>query len=416
MDKVLRLVYIIGTFPSFTTTFIDREIKSLRQRGVELRVVSIRRPAIGMPLSVEQRELQQGVTYLLPVDWLNFIIANLYFVVFRSLAYFRTLFYLLTRPHPDPKARVMTFLHFAEGVYAAYLLRSRLFDQLHAHFVDRAAIVALVASHLLDKPYSLTAHANDIYAKPVLLHEKIAEAKFITTCTGYNQAYLRRMVGDELNGKLHLAYHGLDLNNYQPVSSLPQGNRPLLLSIGRLTEKKGFSYLIAACRRLKDQGYDFICHIVGEGPLHQELEAQITQLGLKDTVTLCGAMPHEAVIDKYRQATLFAISCVTARDGDRDGIPNVLAEAMAMQLPIVSTRHSGIPELVEDKISGLLVPTNDEEALAEALAKLLDNPALRRRLGQRGRQKVLEDFDVERNVQRLFDLFVACRSVGKWEE
>jgi len=405
--KVLKLVYIIGTFPSFTTTFIDREIKSLRQRGVDLQVVSIRRPATGMPLSVEQRELQQGVTYLLPVDWLKFIIANLYFVSLRPLVYFRTLFYLLTCPHPDPKARVMTFLHFAEGVYAAYLLRNRLFDQLHAHFVDRAAIVALVASHLLDKPYSLTAHANDIYAKPVLLREKIAEAKFITTCTGYNQAYLRRMVGDELNGKLHLTYHGLDLNNYQPSSSLPQGNRPLLLSIGRLTEKKGFSYLIAACRRLKDQGYDFICHIVGEGPLYQELEAQITQLGLKDTVTLCGAMPHEAVIDKYRQATLFALSCVTARDGDRDGIPNVLAEAMAMQLPIVSTRHSGIPELVEDKISGLLVPPNDEEALAEALAELLDNPALRRRLGQRGRQKVLKDFDVERNVQRLYDLFVA---------
>lgn len=406
MGKTLKLVYIIGTFPSFTKTFIDREIKNLRQRGVNLRVVSIRRPAAGMPLSVEQQELQQEVTYLLPVNWLRFIIANLYFISFRSLAYFRTLFYLLTRPHPHLKARLMTFLHFAESVYAAHLLRGQPCDQLHAHFVDRAAVVALVTSHLLDVPYSLTAHANDIYIRPILLREKIAGAKFITTCTGYNQAYLRRMMGDELNGKLHLAYHGLDLTSYQPSSSPPRGDRPLLLSVGRLMEKKGFSYLIAACRRLKDQGYDFICHIVGEGPLRQTLETQITQLGLESTITLCGAMPREAVIDKYRQATLFVLPCVTAQDGDRDGIPNVLAEAMAMRLPVVTTRHSGIPELVKDKVSGLLVSPNDEDVLAEALARLLDNPTLCAQLGQRGRQKVLADFDVERNVRRLFDLFL----------
>jgi len=406
MSRALKLVYIVGTFPSLTTTFIDREIKSLRKRGVDLHVVSIRRPVPGTPLSAEQQGFQQEVTYLLPVNWLSFVVGNLYFILRRPGVYFRTLFYLVTRPHPGLKSRVMTVLHFGEGVYAAHLLRGRSFAQLHAHFVGRAAVVALIASRLLGVPYGLTAHANDIYVRPVLLREKIAEARFVTTCTRYNQDYLRRVVGNGLNDKLHLVYHGLDLTNYQPPACRSREDPPLLLSIGRLMEKKGFSYLIAACRRLKDRGYDFRCHIVGEGPLRQTLQDQVNQFGLDGMVTLCGAMPHEGVLEKYRQAALFSLPCVVGQDGDRDGIPNVLIEAMAMQLPVVSTRHSGIPELVEDEVSGLLVTPNDEDGLADALARLLDSPDLCARLGQRGRRKVLEDFEVEHNVHRLYDLFV----------
>jgi glycosyltransferase involved in cell wall biosynthesis len=301
----------------------------------------------------------------------------------------------------------MTFLHFGAGVYAAYILRNHPCDQIHAHFVDRAATLALVAGRLLRVPYSLTAHANDIYVNPVLLPEKLSGAKFITTCTAYNKAHLSQILRDELiNGKLHLVYHGLDTSNYTPPSQ-PHEGQPLVLSVGQLKEKKGFAHLVAACRHLKDRGCDFTCEIVGEGPQRQELEALIAQLGLEDTITLCGAAPHEAVIEKYGRATLFVLPCITAHDGDRDGIPTVLMEAMAMQLPIVSTHHSGIPELVQDKINGLLLPPGDEEALANALAELLDNPALRRQLGQRGREKVIEDFEVEQNVRRLFDLFVA---------
>lgn len=408
MNRTLRVVYIIGSFPLLTTTFVDREIETLRRWGVDLKIVSIRRPTAEMiPLSEGQLKLQQDVAYLLPVNWPSFIVGNLYFVLFRPWVYFKTFFYLLTRSHPHLKARLMTFLHFAEGVYAAHLLRGQTFDQLHAHFVDRAAVVAMVVSRFLKVPYSLTAHANDIYVKPALLYEKVAGAKFVTTCTGYNYTYLQRLIGnDRLNGKLHLAYHGLDLTNYQPSRSQIQGNRPLVLSIGRLTEKKGFFHLIAACRFLKDRGYGFVCHIVGEGHLRRELQTRITELRLEGTVILCGAMSHEAVIDKYRQATLFVLPCIVAPDGDRDGIPNVLAEAMAMELPVVSTNHSGIPELVQDKVNGFLVPPNDENALTDALAQLLDNPALCKELGERGRQKVLEDFDVERNVRRLYYLFV----------
>jgi glycosyltransferase involved in cell wall biosynthesis len=404
MTNAVRLIYVIGTYPGLTTTFIDREIKILRQLGANLQVVAIRRPAATLPLSKEQQELGQSVIYLLPVNWLRFITGNLYFLLFCPWVYFNTLFYLLTRSQLHLRERLMTFVHFAEGVYTAYILHNHSFDQLHAHFVDRAAIVALVVSRLLNIPYSLTAHANDIYIKPVLLPEKVAGAKFITTCTAYNQSYLSQILGDRLNGKLHLIYHGFDLAAYQPSPQLSRDCQ-LLLSIGRLTEKKGFNHLIAACGYLKNQGYNFTCHIVGEGPLRRALQNQIAELELENVVILCGAMPFEAVLEKYRQASLFVLPCIMAKDGDRDGIPNVLIEAMAMQVPVVSTHLSGIPELVQDRVNGLLVPPSDEEALTQALAELLDTPALATQLGQRGRQTVIKNFDVQRNVQHLFDLF-----------
>ena len=405
MDKQLKLIYIVGTFPAFSTVFIDREIRSMRQQNVDLQIVAIRKPTEDQPLSSEQRDFMKDVTYLLPLDLIAFLLGNLLYLISQPLTYLGTFFYLISRPHPNLRTRLMTILHFAEGVHAAYLLRGQTFNHLHAHFVDRAAIVALVASRLCKVPYSLTAHANDIYVNPVLLREKIQGAKFMTTCTGYNFNYLTQEMAQDLNGKLHLAYHGLDLSNYQPASERTPRTRPLLMSVGRLTEKKGFTYLIDACRALVDQGYDFECHIVGPGPLYDTLTAQIESQNLTDVITLCGPIPHDDVISKYNEATAFVLPCIVAKDGDRDGIPNVLIEAMAMQLPAVSTNHSGIPELIEDGVSGLLVPPTDVLALTQALKTLLDDPQLCARLAKRGRQKVLEDFELQGNTSRLRALF-----------
>jgi glycosyltransferase involved in cell wall biosynthesis len=402
--ETLKLAYIIGTYPSLTTTFIDREINFLRQWGVDLQVISMRRPT--GPLSAEQKASQPHVIYLLPVRTLHFVRAHLGFVVRRPRVYFGTLFYLLRRPHLGLRSRLLTLLHFAAGVYAAYFLRDQAYDHIHAHFIDRAATLALVASRLLDIPYSVTAHASDIYVNPILLHEKLSEARFIATCTGYNQTYLAGLGTNGFGHKLRCIYHGLDVGNYQPASC-PSPDKPILIAVGQLKEKKGFAYLLKACRILKDQGYHFACQIVGEGPLRQDLEVQIRQQSLQDTVTLCGALPHQEVIDKYKQSTIFVLPCIVGADGDRDGIPNVVLEALAMQLPVVSTRHSGIPEVVEDGVNGVLVPPADEVALAEALASLLDDPERRRRLGERGRQTVIENFDVAQNVRRLLAEFTA---------
>jgi glycosyltransferase involved in cell wall biosynthesis len=214
------------------------------------------------------------------------------------------------------------------------------------------------------------------------------------------------MDGGRFVGKIHLVYHGLDLYGFVPLChSSDNGQRPLLFSVGQLKEKKGFPYLIRACRLLRDWGYEFGCEIVGEGPERPELEALITELNLDDTVVLCGALPHSTVVEKYAQATLFALACVPARDGDRDGLPNVLLEAMAARVPVVSTQFSGVPEAVENGVTGLLVPPRDAEALAEALARLLDAPGLGVDLGREGRKRVQERFNIHDNVGRLIELF-----------
>ena len=400
----LKLVYIIGAYPNLTMTFIDREVRTLREQGVQIQILSIRRP--WTPLSPEQKKLQEGVIYLLPVSWLAFFWANLRFAALRPRAYFGTFLYLISRPHSSLRARGMTVLHFFEGVYAAHHLRGGGWDHLHAHFIERAAVVALVASRLLGIPYSLTAHASDIYVNPVLLKEKLAGAKFVATCTGYNREYLSQFGEGLFNHKLNCIYHGLELSRYQRLAS-PTPEKPVVLAVGQLKERKGFRYLIQACRLLANRGCLLECHIVGEGPLREELEEQIQQLSLQGTVTLYGSLPHQEVIEQYQQAAAFVLPAVIGGDGDRDGIPNVILEAMAMELPVVSTLHSGIPEVVQDGVNGLLVPPADEAALADAIAKLLNSPELRFRLGRSGRQMVTEKFDVERNVMRLLGEFAA---------
>lgn len=399
--RSLSLTYVIGSYPGLTKTFIDREIQTLRRWGVELQVLAIRRPSAEMPLSRDQRELQKDITYLLPIAWATLILAHLYFLGRHPLRFFGTLAYLLTRPHPDVKTRILTALHFGEGVYTAYLLRERQFDELHAHFVDRAATIALVAGRLLGKPYSVSIHAGaDIYVKPVLVREKLLAARHVATCTRYNKAYVESIVGHDLSHKISHIHHGLDLTKYQPVQRTTSGS-PLILSVGQLARRKGFAELIQACRCLKDRGYDFTCEIVGGGPQRVELERLIADLELAETVTLRGALSHEDVVEKYRCATLFVLACLKTVDGDRDGFPNVLAEAMAMQVPVISTDISAIPELLEDDVNGLMVLSEDVAALADAVARLLDDPALREELAIAGRRTVLERFDIERNVRRF---------------
>ena len=394
--KNFSLVYIVGTYPGLTTTFIDREIRALRSMGVQVRVISIRKPHT--ILAHTQEQLQAITSYLLPVSWRRFITGHVRFFVQKPITYFGTLLELLTSHHPNLTARLKSVLHFAEGVYAAEWVREEKCDHIHAHFVDRASTVALVSSRLLNVPYSVTAHANDIYVRPELLDLKFSQASFVSTCTGYNRQHLEKEF--KLNGKLHCIYHGLELGAYQPELSVSSGI-PMITSVGQLKEKKGFSYLLEACQILKEKGYPFHCQIVGEGPLRSKLEQQIRNLSLESHVMLNGALPHERVIAQMKSSTMFVLPCVMGSDGDRDGIPNVILEAMAMQLPVISTNHSGIPEVVIDEVNGLLVPMEDAKSLAQAMARLLDQPELRHQMGERGRQLVAEKFDAKHNASRL---------------
>jgi len=398
-----RLAYVIGTYPLLTTTFIDREIRMLRSWGVELNVISIRRPQT--ELSPEQTALEADTTYVMPVNWRQVLIHNLRYAFGRPRRYFTTLFELATEPHPTWTSRIRTVGHFGLAAHVAGIISDRdLGHHLHAHFIDRAAVVALVAGRLLGLPYSVTAHANDIYVAPVLLRRKLADARFVATCTGYNEAHLASEAG-AADVNITRVYHGLDLSAY-PLVPRREHDPPTLVAVGQLKEKKGFLDLLDAAAGLRNRGYDFRCEIIGEGPLRSLLEHRIEALGLKDHVRLRGALPHDEVIAAYRTAAVFVLPCVVASDGDRDGIPNVILEASAMQLPVVSTHHSGIPEAVEHESTGLLVEPHAIAELTDALAKLLDEPATRADFGSAGRRLVAERFDVEANVKHLHEMFV----------
>lgn len=399
-----RIAYILGRFPALTMTFIDREIVEAKRKGTELVLVAMR----GSPpfeMRPEVAELAKETEYLVPIQWPRLFRSFLFFVVTQPLNLLSLFLFLVSRAHGTLKARVKTAIHFAEGVEAAGILRGRNVDHIHAHFADRASVVAMVVSRLLKIEYSLTAHANDIYISPVLLQEKLAQAKFVTTCTGYNKEHLERVTGKPVE----LIYHGLDLDQLQsdtqncPAES-PASDAPLLLSVGQLKEKKGFPVLLDACAQLRDQGYEFRCEIIGEGPDRKALEAHIEERQLGNLVTLRGELPNRAVMARYTEATLFTLPCVVAKNDDRDGIPNVMLEAMAHGLPVVSTAVSGIPEVIEDEITGLLVESGSAAELAKGLARILDDSELRERLGDNGRDLVRERFDIHRNIGRLVEL------------
>jgi glycosyltransferase involved in cell wall biosynthesis len=395
------VLFVVGTYPLLTTTFIDREIVSLRDLGVQVGVLAARRPDPTMALSAEQRELAQRVTYLLPARVTTVLASHATFLLRHPVRYCSLFARLMTARHPHVRARVKTVLHFGEGVVAAYLVRKRRPRELYAHFADRAATIALVASRVLGVPYSMSVHAGaDIFVEPILLAEKLHGARCVVTCTAHNKARLADHVGSDIARVVQVFPHGVDVAKYRTTVSRIE-DPPIVLSVGQLQPRKGLTHLVQACAALRDRGAAFRCRIVGTGPQHDELRRLIAALGLENVVELVGAASHECVIEHYREASIFVLTAIQAPDGDTDGFPNVIAEAMAAGLPVVSTALPAIQEFVVDGETGLLVAPASTTEIAAALVRLLDEPNLRAELGARARRSVAESFDVQINVGRL---------------
>jgi len=404
---MIRIAYLAHKFPGLTLTFVYREIYALRQAGLEVLPYSIWRPAPS-EVSPEARPLYRETRYLFPLSAGRLVAGHLRYWRRSPQAYGRALFDLLTSAGESLSNRRRTLIHFLGGVVLTHYLEEAGIEHVHAHFALNGATMALIASRLLGIPFSFTAHANDLYANPVLLPMKIREAAFIVAISEYNRRHMVNVVGDpDIASKVHVVHCGLDPAQFPYAPPEERSERPIILGVGRLVEKKGFTYLIAACRHLVQAGYDFEVRIIGDGPLRASLAQAIQAAGLGGRVRLLGALPQEKVREHLRQATIFALPCVIARDGDRDGIPVALMEAMATGLPVVSTTVSGIPELVIHGESGLLVSPGDSQALARALGRLLGDPFLRRRLGEKGREVVLRDFNIARLAAHLVGIFAA---------
>ena len=301
--------------------------------------------------------------------------------------------------------KVATFKHLLQAGYLVdHLVPGSNIAHIHAHFAHSPTSVALFASILSGTPFSFFAHAKDIYTQDMRqLREKMDMAAFVMTCTGYNQNTLAA-IGSQT--PVDCVYHGINLDYF----SLPKKDKVpcppyQLLTVARHTEKKGLDLVIRAMALLKQKGINFSLILIGEGDDRKRLEEQIHVLGLENQITLTGSMDHAGVIRHYRRADLFILGCRIAKNGDRDGIPNVIAESMAMGVPVVAPKTSGIPELLVHEQTGLMVLPEDPEALALACERLLLDVPLRQRVIKIARKKVEDCFDNKTLIPELARLY-----------
>ena len=397
------LVLVTGQFPEPNETFIVREVGELVRRGFDVTIFSLVRPP-RVILDPDARRLVRLAVYpprfrrVLSDAWRT--VRETPRPALRALARgLRDVAAALRTPRLAIKQLAVLPLALA---YARRLPAPPC--RLHAHFASLPTAVVRVLAAFRGTSYSFTAHAYDIHARANRrqLPARIAGADRVVTCTAYNRGLLASLARDRADAeKVVLCHHGLELDAYAPGRAR---SPELIVGGASLHPKKGLDRLVAACARLGAQGVRFRCVLVGEGPERARLERQIRALGLAGRVELAGRLPHRELVALLRSAALLAHPSVVDRRGSMDGIPNLILEAFAVETPVVATRLSGIPEVVLPEQTGLLVEPGDVVGLTDALARILRDPGLGRRLGAAGRAVVLERFDLGRNVEQLAGL------------
>ncbi len=398
-DRYSPVAYALKVYPRLTQTFIVNELLAHEAAGQALVLLSLRRPR-DPRFHPALSQVQTPVEYLPEAPGA----AREWWAALRKRS--DTLPALLALEGVEAETSEAVFC----GVALAHSLRASGARHLHAHFGGLAASAARIASRLCGIPWSFTAHARDIFHESVdreALARKLRDAACVITVSRFNAEYLVRELGAPAE-RLHVVYNGIDLSALPLCEPAPASPEPLVLGVGRLIEKKGFTDLISACARLRERGVAFRCEIAGSGPLEEALRAQIGELGLGERVTLLGPLTQQETFERMRRAALIAAPCVVAGDGDRDGMPTVLLEALALGRACVSTPVTGIPELVKHEDTGLLAPPGNPEALSQACERLLSDPGLCRSLAQRGRARMQRDFDLQRNAARQRELWNAA--------
>ena len=397
-----RVAFVLKGYPRLSETFIAQEIAALERRGLEILIVSLRHPTDARRHPVHE-EIRASILYLpeyLLLEPLRVVRAwlrgrkNARYKEARNL-WLRD---LLRDPTPNRIRRFGQALVLADELPADV-------RHLHAHFLHTPASVARYAALLAGLPWTGSAHAKDIWTTPEWeKREKLASCEWLVTCTAANRAHLAALAPP---GRVELVYHGLDLARFPPdraereaKDGTDPGKPVIILSVGRLVEKKGTDILLEALARLPAHLHWRLVH-AGGGPLKSRLERRARALGIVQRVQWRGARTQAELLAEYRAADLFALASRVASDGDRDGLPNVLAEAQSQGLACVATNVSGIPELVDSGRSGLLVAPESPEEFAGALQTLIADPARRRMLGAAGRERVHAQFALEANLGRL---------------
>ena len=401
----MRLAYIVSLFPKLSETFILREILELKNRGHEITILSLKQDVEPL-MHEEARGLIPAVVY---PRFGGALIAAFAFYLARSPLALLRIVSVVTLSHlsrPAMLARALALIPVTLPL--AKVLRDRHVEHVHAHWATWPALSAWIISRLNGIPYSVTGHAHDLFLPNPMLSRKVADSLFFATISEFNRALLIQTCGPDALNRVRLIRCGLPLKIFpfdaragRPATGQP----PLIVSVGRLVDYKGFDVLIRACALLRDAGREVRCLIAGEGPERSRLEALVSELGLSRIVELAGGCRQEEVIGMLDSAELFVMASVRGSDGQQDGIPIVLMEAMALGVPAVSTKLSGIPELVIDNQTGLLVTPGDEAHLAAAIKRLLDDQELAASLAKSARQLIEKEYDLSASVTRLCEAF-----------
>jgi glycosyltransferase involved in cell wall biosynthesis len=388
---MIPFAYLFERFPSFGQTFCYREVAELYRQGVAPPIFSIRNPkdepaqdwdariVKRVHYLPEERELLDGVQRASRKGRLTpEIIAAL-----------------------DEWGRRTDFLRLYQAVYVGLRLQEAGISHVHAHFAGMAARTAFWIAKFFPITFSFTAHANDIFAPrnfEIGLDKLVSEARVIITETDYSEEFLRERFPERAD-RIHRIYNGLDLSEFGRANF--SSDPPLIVAIGRLIAKKGFTDLIRACALLVERGRTFRCQIFGDGPLESQLRGQIAELGLQELVQLPGPKPQHEVRERLASADVFVLPSVPGADGGMDNLPTVIMEAMATGLPVVSTRIGGIPEMVVENETGFLVSPGDVVVLADAIEKVTNDQSLGQKFGRAGYERAQRLFSIEKNARAL---------------
>ncbi|TCU14050.1 glycosyltransferase family 4 protein [Rhizobium sullae] len=407
MPERRKILVVLKGYPRLSETFIAQELLGLEKAGFDLTLISMRRPTDKKRHPVHD-EIKARVVYL--PEYLHEEPTRVLKGLFAGFGKpgFKALMKRFLADLPRDKSR-NRFRRLGQALVLAREWPDS-GQWLHAHFIHTPASVTEYASILTGVPWTVSAHAKDIWTSPDWeLNIKLGSARWAVTCTRSGYEHMRSLT--DRPDAVHLSYHGLDLarfSHFEGQHSGRDGADPahpvLLLSVGRAVEKKGYDVLLCALALLPKSLHWRFEHIGGGDEL-AKLRVLASELGLAGKISWKGAMAQEEVLGHYRQADLFALACRIASNGDRDGLPNVLVEASSQRLMCLSTDVSGVPELLTNGENGLVVPPDDPQALAYALEAAIRDPALRRRLGDAAEKRVREHFDYHSSVKQLIGLF-----------
>jgi glycosyltransferase involved in cell wall biosynthesis len=406
-----NVVYVVGRFPELSETFVLNEIRALTALGSPVTIVACRRPDAAAPMQRESVAFVDGCVYCpdgtaaIPI----LVARAVGTLLFRGLRGWSALALCLRLAVRSPRGG---FLRAFANACAVRPHIGRDACVVHAHFAYTAPTGAALA-RLLGLPFSFTGHAVDIFVatKPRLLAALAAEAELVLATSETGRARLAEVAAPEDRGKVVLLRNGIDRDLFRP-RRLEPSDPPEIVSVARLVEKKGIDTLLRALAILRDQGIAYRCTLVGDGPLRPRLQELTRELGLEDAVRFAGSLDQRQVAGLLQQASVFALPCRRSGDGDRDGVPNVLLEALAVGVPVVAADAGGVGEVVLDGETGLLVPPDSPAELAAAILRVVEEPALRRRIVAGG-LAATAGYDIDRTGRALLGHFrrlSACRS------